>query len=415
MKSRQKSKKIIKIIILLVIVLIIITLVLKNNNKINFKFTGGLKKKQEISTTMKEKNTNNFTYVTSRDGEQVPVPKGYTASSVENEQYVNVQKDTEGNKLYDGGFVIYEGTDAVPSDSNGLFNAQKTRNQWVWVPISNEQFSEIYHISGNEIYSNQYNFPTATDENDQTSKYNITVVTNNNEPRVAERRDFDYSLLQYLDEAPTLYQFKNELKQRYYDLLMSIQTYGGFYIGRYETGDLSKNVAVVKRLNNDLGNQNWYTMYQLCKRLKGNNEAVDTNLIYGSQYDEVLKWFIDTDALSLYQVVNDASSWGNFLDNSIPYMYNTNGDMSTTTLNGYGRKLIMSGASDYTRVNNIYDLCGNVHDWTMEWYAANTGRWVRGGNYGSKGSQAQVSTRAAQIGTTDKHQYTGCRATLFIK
>ena len=314
MKNKQKSKKRIKNIILLFIVLIFVTIVLKNKNIINFKNTIGLKNNLGISTTIKEKNTNNFTYVTSRDGEQVPVPKGYTASSVENEQYVNVQLDIDGNKLYDGGFVIYEGTDAVPSDSDGLFYAQKTRNQWVWIPISNEQFSEIYHISENEIYSNQYIFPTAIDEDDQTSKYNITTATNNYEPRIVERSDFDYSLLQYLDEAPTLYQFKNELKQRYYDLLMSIQTYGGFYIGRYETGDLSKNVAVVKRLNNDLGNQNWYTMYQLCKRLKGNNEAVDTNLIYGSQYDEVLKWFIDTDALSLYQVVNDASSWGNFLD-----------------------------------------------------------------------------------------------------
>ena len=52
-----------------------------------------------------KRNTNNFTTVTSSDGVDVPVPTGYTASSASDENSVN------------GGFVIYEGTDAV-TDSN---------------------------------------------------------------------------------------------------------------------------------------------------------------------------------------------------------------------------------------------------------------------------------------------------------
>ena len=52
-----------------------------------------------------KKNENNYTMVTSADGIQVPVPTGYTASSVESERYVN------------GGFVIYEGTDYVTTSN----------------------------------------------------------------------------------------------------------------------------------------------------------------------------------------------------------------------------------------------------------------------------------------------------------
>ena len=52
-------------------------------------------------------NTNNFTYVTSEDGIQVPVPKGYVASTDTEERYVNGVK-TEGVREHHGGFVIYE-------------------------------------------------------------------------------------------------------------------------------------------------------------------------------------------------------------------------------------------------------------------------------------------------------------------
>ena len=41
----------------------------------------------------------------------------------------------------------------------------------------------------------------------------------------------------------------------------SIRKYGGFYIGRYETGNLSSKTPVVQRMNTDISNQSWYTEY----------------------------------------------------------------------------------------------------------------------------------------------------------
>ena len=58
----------------------------------------------------------------SGDGVIVPVPIGYTASDATNENTVN------------GGFVIYEGEEAV-TDSN-VAVAKTSRNQFVWIPVN---------------------------------------------------------------------------------------------------------------------------------------------------------------------------------------------------------------------------------------------------------------------------------------
>ena len=51
-------------------------------------------------------------------------------------------------------------------------------------------------------------------------------------------------------------------------MLASVEKYGGFYIGRYETGNLSKETVLVQKGNNDMGSQTWYNMYKRCKNLK---------------------------------------------------------------------------------------------------------------------------------------------------
>ena len=66
-------------------------------------------------------------------GIKVPVPKGYVASSIDGEHTVNT------------GFVIYEGEEAVTEENKDT--AQKTRDQWVWVPVEN--MSDIYFTDSN--------------------------------------------------------------------------------------------------------------------------------------------------------------------------------------------------------------------------------------------------------------------------
>ena len=85
MKGKKINKKIIAIIsIMLVAIILTIAvscLVTKKDEGVEVENTGRIKKQAM--------NPNNYTMVKSKDGIDVPVPKGYTASSIDSEMYVN--------------------------------------------------------------------------------------------------------------------------------------------------------------------------------------------------------------------------------------------------------------------------------------------------------------------------------------
>ena len=84
-KGKKINKKMITIISVVLVAIILITtvicLVTKKDESIEVENTGRIQKQAM--------NPNNYTLVKSKDGIDVPVPKGYTASSVESESYVN--------------------------------------------------------------------------------------------------------------------------------------------------------------------------------------------------------------------------------------------------------------------------------------------------------------------------------------
>ena len=174
--------------------------------------------------------------------------------------------------------------------------------------------------------------------------------------------------------------FLKEMQQSFYEMVKSVDTYGGFYIGRYETGNLSKNVPVVVKMNTDIASQTWYNMYKRSKRISGLNENVITNMVWGIQFDEVLKWLIDTGSKTNEEVAKDSTSWGNYSNATFEYT-NTSGGTSTKS----SSTRIPTGSSEYTNANNIYDLAGNVWEWTMEG-SGSVSRYCRGGVCSNAGS-----------------------------
>ena len=305
--------------------------------------------------------------VESEDNVIVPVPKGYTASKVTGETTV---KD---------GFVIYEGEEEV-NDTN-KDTAQTTRNQFVWVPVANpsemygtdeegKKWGKLYKFSSTGI--TPYNW---TEEDGVMS---ITSATSYREPGVVTgsdgtEYDADNTNLQQagLDASATADTFKAQLETEFNSMIASVERYGGFYIGRYETGNLSQAEAVVVKNNSDIANQTWYTMYNKSKGVAANSN-VTTTMIWGCQWDAVMRW-----------------------------MWNQGGEKKTYTYNStekgnyYGaneNKPIPTGSNDAYAVNNIYDMAGNVSDWTIE--ANNTGvRVYRGGNFSSNASNDPASKR----------------------
>ena len=336
----------------------------------------------------KTKNTNNYTMVTSADGIQVPVPTGYTASSVSGENSVST------------GFVIYEGTDAVTSSNQ--WEAQCNRNQYVWVPISD--VSDMYWSDSTtgKKYGTTYTF--------SSSSYSKSS-SNKREPQTTSR-DIQSTYLSQYANGISRQDLLQKMEIDFDEMLTSIATYGGFYIGRYQAGDLAQATPVVKRINSDIGSQTWYTMWKKSPRLS--TGGANVHMIWGTQWDQTLKWLIDSGNKTYSEVGSDSTSWGNYYNNS--FTYYTDMSKNTATKASSRSVRIPSGAYDGAKANNVFDLAGNVWDWTCESSGSGTGngRYIRGGYYGTYGYYVPAANRGS-ISPNDSGYSVGLRCALYIK
>ena len=336
-----------------------------------------------------KKNANNYTMVTSSDGVQVPVPTGYTASSASDENTVR------------GGFVIYEGTDAV-TDSN-KWDAQCNRNQYVWIPIAD--ISDMYwrdQTTGKK-YGTYYNFTESAYTKGANRSY---------EPQTT-RYDIQSTYLTKYLNGMTREDFLMEMEIDFDKMLNSVATYGGYYIGRYQAGDLAQATPVIKRMNTDIGSQTWYTMWKKSPRISTGGAKV--HMIWGIQWDETLKWLIDTGEKTYAEVGKDSTSWGNYTYNSFTYYTNTSKSTATKSLGS--RTRIPSGAYEGANANNVFDLAGNVEDWTLESGGSGTGnyRYMRGGNYSDYGYDNVPAAGRDYYYPNDSTYGIGLRCALCIK
>ena len=295
-----------------------------------------------------------------------------------------------------GGFVIYKGTETV--DESNLETAQRTRNQWVWVPVPD--IDRIYETdSSGKEKSKLYNYTV-------TGRAKFT--NNNNEPGISTSYNNEKYFSRYRFQGMTRQKFLQEMQSQFEETIDSIEKYGGFWIGRYETGNLSQATPVVQKMNTDISNQTWYSMYSKLQRID-TSENVKTSMIWGCLLDETLQWLVDTGRLKQDELVV-SNSWGNYIDSTFKYI-ETTGKVSTKKL-ADGTK-IPSGSAEYTNANNIYDMAGNVWDWTLENYGNITLRF-RGGSYFVYAAFFPASNRQ-QNSPIYADNYDGFRVFLYIK
>ena len=315
--------------------------------------------------------------VKSEDNVVVPVPKGYTASTV------------TGEKSVSSGFVIKEGNDG--SKTEGI-------NEFVWVPVSN--ISDIYDEANNA--GQLWHFGTSSSPKNPAEKRTYPTRKNYGlrEPDVVTSgSDYDAvstNLQQAgLSSTATKSTFKTQLQNEFNEMINSVKTYGGFYIGRYETGNLSQTKAVVQKNNTDIGGPTWYTMYKLCKTVKA-NDNVYTGMIWGCQWDATLRWMQTSSNSEVANFPTNSTGKGNY-----------------SGIQGDTNKAIPTGSNSSYSVNNIYDMAGNVFDWTLEAYY-DYGRILRGGCGNNPASSNEAGNHKFEYLTISSSYY-GCRATLYIK
>ena len=262
--------------------------------------------------------------VLSDDNQYVPVPHGYIASEV------------SGERTIENGFVIYEGNSIV-NDSN-VQEEQKNRNQFVWIPVKNVK--EIYGTDNNgKKWGKNYNFSELEIQRLNWEEKNGVMTITNFEQFYEPDTLTEDSLNSITVE---------QLEREFNNMISSIETYGGFFIGRYETGNLSEEEAAIVKNNNDIANQQWITMYQKSKTIAANSNVTST-MIWGCQWDAVMNWLYNSGDNEKKKYTYDSTGKGNY-----------EGEQ------GSNYKIIPTGSDENYKINNIYDMAGNVGEWTME-------------------------------------------------
>lgn len=241
-----------------------------------------------------------------------------------------------------------------------VIKEKDTENEFVWVPCVLDQ-SKVK--SGDTVVS----FAKITTGSQYNGHYELLP---------------EYSIPQKEDDSV------QEIEE-------SVNKYGGFYIARYETGveDTKPVSKAERRVYNNVSKTG---ALKLSKNMIDTEKTgVKSTLISGAAWDTTIQWMVNASD-------NKEQNKGYDMDATGKGWYK---DISNETIHTTG----------YYAVNNIYDMAGNVCEYTSEIGRFFSNKTIldirRGGDYESDGKYSAAS-RSNSLGGPFK--YTGFRVVLYL-
>ena len=285
--------------------------------------------------------------------------------------------------------------------STGLVIKDSNDNEYVWVEVPKTIYENTeYNSNGTKKPSNSENYA------------NIEACL--------KAYTADYSISGYNDTNP-------KFTVQYQAMLKSVYTNGGFWIGRYEAGlegDTPRTLYTeISASDKEVVKQNKipynYVTRDEAQELatRMNYNGCTSSLIFGIQWDLTLK-YIEEKTVELAEKANkdtvrtdikskltsDSTQIGNY-NNNLWRITNTNakysnndGSSYTACSNPYTKTssssiLLTTGADTSFSLMNIYDLAGNVLEWTLEFSSTSFPCVYGGGSYVDRGSYSPAKIR----------------------
>lgn len=224
---------------------------------------------------------------------------------------------------------------------------------------------------------------------------------------------------------------KDEYNKLKSNMLESIKQNGGFYIGRYEAGTSTKrtngstasSADDLKELNGlPLSQKNMYvynfltvSQAQKLASLVGVSNH-NTSLMFGIQWDLVCKFIEESGVKTSYEIKTDSTSWGNYSNAKFTIksgQYSSNNGQSynnadNTLKSEVDTFLLKTGLIAKNSALNIFDLAGNIKEYTLENKIV-----LRGGHFGIPGTKEPLYNRETPTNNEAIEISNGFRVTIF--
>ena len=339
----------------------------------------------------------------------------------------------------DNTFTKKEGT-----IDTGLVIQDASGNEYVWVVVP--RTTAVYATTGlGKITFTDADYTSI--END-LKEYTKTY-----------RGSTSYSDTWYADDKNEGWLTPGEYTELKNSMLKSVYENGGFYVGRYEAG-IDTTTGTNRTSNTDKNSDGKYTMpstvpvtkadaypYTYVTRTQAQNLASNVNsgtktssLMFGVQWDLVLAFMHNKGNIADSTLISNSTTIGNYSDSTFQlsqtgkYATMSDGRLSSTwnpsttsTTNfvdssrnkiaqsSYGDGvLVTTGTSEKNKVMNIYDMAGNIWEWTLEYTSDTIIPCVgRGGNFGYTGSGLPAAYRNAYSTDSIGFGIVGFRVSLF--
>ena len=114
----------------------------------------------------------------------------------------------------------------------------------------------------------------------------------------------------------------------------------------------TNQISVIKGTQDGINSVNWYNMYAKQKKYSSQKSlgTMQSSMIWGSQWDQIMVWM-----KGIENTVNSTNGQY-YVTNSLGMgNYGTSDDSQSGLAN-----------TGFFKVKNVFDLAGNVYDWTLE-------------------------------------------------